>query len=280
MRALIFGLSLLVSSQTLAAVCTETSNVMTFPSGDSCTAEPDYYAVTIYEMGLCSSSPTAPTSSTAMSEASCTVVYQNSSGQLVSVQNGVTGSLANNELTVTPANGSYTHGYMRMSNDILVKVNQEFTASLSGDDTSTSGVNCATKTATYKNDGTSGTQTSVCNSSAPTAGTLTSRMVDFSGASASGCFAVDASNCGGALTVTGGTLSAYLLDSNELLATSTGAVSALLGIQAFTNPVVITEQSTAMDVAFKVSEGMTVSDDGSGNVQFDSGPFSVIITID
>jgi len=278
MRYLIFVLSLLLSSQAFA-VCTETSNVMTFPSGSSCNAEPDYYAVTIYEMGLCSTAPTAPTSSTAMGETSCTIVYQNASGQLVSVQNGVTGSLANNQLTVTPANGSYTHGYMRMSNDILVKVNQEFTASLSGDDTSTSGVYCATKSVTYKNDGTSGTQTSVCNSTAPTAGTLTSRMVDFSGASASGCFAVDASTCGGALTVTGGTLSAYLLDSSEFLATSTASVSNLLGIQAFTTPVVITEESTGMDVAFKVSEGMTVSDNGGGGVQFDSGPFSVIITI-
>jgi len=43
--------------------------------------------------------------------------------------------------------------------------------------------------------------------------------------------------------------------------------------------VTITETSTGMDVAFKVSEGMTVSDNGSGGVQFDSGPFSVILTI-
>ena len=278
MRYIILALSLLFSVEASAA-CTETSGVMTFPSASSCEAEPDYYAVKIYEMGLCSSAPTAPTSSSAMVGSSCTIVYQNSSGQLVSVQNGLTGSLSNNELNTAPANGSYTHGYIRMSNDILVKVNQEFGSSLSGDDTSTSGVHCATKTVTYKNDGTSGTQTSVCDSTAPTAGTLTSRMVDFSGASASGCFAVDASSCGGALNVTGGTLSAYLLDSSQYLATATGSVTALLGIQAFTTAVTITEASTGMDVAFKVSEGMTVSDNGSGGVQFDSGPFSVIITI-
>jgi len=278
MRYLILAISLFVSGEAFA-VCTESSNVMTFPSGSSCSAEPDYYGVTIYEMGLCTGAPTAPTTSSAMVGSSCTIVYQNSSGQLVSVQNGVTGSLSNNTLTTTPANGSYTHGYIRMSNDILVKVNQEFGSSLSGDDTSTSGVHCATKTATYKNDGTSGTQTSVCDSTAPTAGTLTSRMVDFSGASASGCFAVDANNCGGALSVTGGTLSAYLLDSSQYLAAATGSVNSLLGIQAFTTAVTITEASTGMDVAFKVSEGMTVSDNGSGGLQFDSGPFSVIITI-
>jgi len=278
MRYLIIALGLMVSTEAFGA-CTETSNVMTFPSASSCNAEPDYYGVTIYEMGLCSAAPTAPTSSSAMVGSSCTIIYQNSSGQLVSVQNGVTGSLANNQLTTAPANGTYTHGYIRMSNDILVSVNQEFSASLSGDDTSTSGVYCATKAVTYKNDGTSGTQTSVCDSSAPTAGTLTSRMVDFSGASASGCFAVDASTCGGALTVTGGTLSAYLLDSSQYLATATGSVTALIGIQAFSTPVTITESSTGMDVAFKVSEGMTVSDNGGGGVQFDSGPFSVILTI-
>jgi len=127
--------------------------------------------------------------------------------------------------------------------------------------------------------GTSGTQTLVCDSTAPTAGTLTSSMVDFSGASASGCFAVDADNCGGALSVTGGTLSAYLLDSTQYLSTSTASVAALLGVQAFTNAITITEESRGMNVAFKVSEGMTVSDNGSGGVQFDSGPFSVIITI-
>jgi len=278
MRFLLVVLFILISGKAFAA-CTETSNVMTFPSGTSCTSEPDYYAVTIYEMGLCSAAPTAPTSSSAMVGSTCTVIYQNAGGQLVSVQNGVTGSLSNNELTTTPANGSYSHGYIRMSNDILVKVNQEFGSSLSGDDTSTSGVYCATKAVTYKNDGTSGTQTSVCNSTAPTAGTLTSKMVDFSGASAAGCFAVDASTCGGALSVKGGTLSAYLLDSSQYLATATGSVTALLGIQQFTTAVTIAETSTGMDVAFKVSEGMTVSDNGSGGVQFDSGPFSVILTI-
>jgi len=261
------------------AACTETSDVMTFPSASHCYSEPDYYGVTIYEMGLCSSAPTAPTSSAAMVASSCTIIYQNTSGQLVSVQNGVTGSLSNNQLTTTPANGSYTHGYIRMSNDILIKVNQEFSSSLSGDDTSTSGVHCATKTVTYKNDGTSGTQTSVCDASAPTAGTLTSRLVDFSGTQGFGCFAVDASTCGGALSVTGGTLSAYLLDSSEYLATTTGSITALLGIQEFSSPINITEDSTGMNVAFKVSEGMTVSDNGGGGVQFDSGPFSVILTI-
>ena len=105
-------------------------------------------------------------------------------------------------------------------------------------------------------------------------------MVDFSGASAAGCFAYDASTCSGPMTVTGGSLSAYLLDSSNYLATATGSVTGLLGIMNFTTPITISESSTGMDVAFKVSEGMTVSDNGSGGLQFDSGPFYAVISVD
>ena len=278
MRILLFVFAVFYSTTTFAD-CIESSNVMTFPTGSSCNAQPDYYAITIYEMGLCSSAPTAPTSSAAMVGGGCTVVYQNTTGELVEVQNGISGSLSSNQLTTTPANGTYSYGYMRIKNDILVKVNQEFTSSLYGDDTSTSGVYCATKSVTYKNDGTSGTQTSVCDTTPPTAGTLTSRMVDFSGASALGCFAYDATSCSGPMSVTGGTLSAYLLDTSQYLATAAGSVTGILGIMTFTTAITITESSTSMDVAFKVSEGMTVSDNGSSGVQFDSGPFYALIRV-
>lgn len=251
-----------------------------------CAAQPDYYGLTFYEMGLCENAPTAPTTSANIDVSACSVVMTSDAGSLVEIRNGISGSLGGTQ--TRPANGTYNYGYIRLSNDFLMEASLEFwsdnitVANLSGDYTTggSTGKYCATRAATYKNDGSSGTKSTICASSAPTAGRLTAQLVDFTGGQASGCKSLQ--NCGGAIAVTGGTLNAYLLDSDNNLADSGDTVTGLIGVQSFTNPVVITDNTASMDAAIIVTKAMTVSpgSDGANNISasFDSGPFSVVMT--
>jgi len=291
----LFAILSLQFSSTISAdnneACELSGSAIEFPhtaqgyTGHYCAAEPDYYGMTFYEMGLCTSAPTAPTTSSTLITTNCSTVMTSTTGSLVEIANGVTGSLGGTQ--TRPANGTYTHGYIRLSNDFLVEASKEFwsgditISNLSGDYTAGSDVGkyCATRAVTYNNDGSSGTASTICDSSAPTAGRLTARLVDLSGSSGSGCMYTSTA-CGGAMTVTGGTLNAYLLDSNNYLASSSSGVTGLIGVQEFTSPIVVTEDSASMDAQIIVTKGMTVSNNGSNTgVAFDSGPFSVILTI-
>ena len=294
----LFAILSLQFSSTVSADNTEScvansSGAIEYPHSSSsnsytdgyCAAEPDYYGMTFYEMGLCTAAPTAPTTSSNLVTTNCSTVMTSTAGSLVEIANGVTGSLGG--IQTRPANGTYTHGYIRLSNDFLVEASKELWSddmtitNLSGDYTAGSDVGkyCATRAVTFNNDDSSGTASTICDSTAPTAGRLTARLVDLSGGDRSGCMSTSTA-CGGAITVTGGTLNAYLLDSNNYLASSSSEVTGLIGVQEFTSPVIVTEDSASMDAQIIVTKSMTVSNNGSNTgVAFDSGPFSVVLTI-
>jgi len=294
----LFAILSLQFSSTISADNTEScvangSSAIEYPHSSSsnsytdnyCAAEPDCYGMTFYELGLCTSTPTAPTTSSNLITTNCSTVMTSTAGSLVEIANGVTGSLGGTQ--TRPANGTYTHGYIRLSNAFLIEASKEFWSddmtinNLSGDYTDNSDVGkyCATRAVTYNNDGSSGTASTICDSTAPTAGRLTARLVDLSGGDRSGCMSTSTA-CGGAITVTGGTLNAYLLDSNNYLASSSSEVTGLIGVQEFTSPVIVTEDSASMDAQIIVTKSMTVSNNGSNTgVAFDSGPFSVVLTI-
>ena len=291
----LFAILSLQFSSTVSAdnteACELSGSAIEFPhtaqgyTGHYCAAEPDYYGMTFYELGLCTSTPTAPTTSSNLITTNCSTVMTSTAGSLVEIANGVTGSLGGTQ--TRPANGTYTHGYIRLSNAFLVEASKEFWSddmtitNLSGDYTAGSdlGKYCATRAVTYNNDGSSGTASTICDSTAPTAGRLTARLVDLSGGNQLDCMYTSTA-CGGALTVTGGTLNAYLLDSNNYLASSSSEVTGLIGVQEFTSPVIVTEDSASMDAQIIVTKAMTVSPNNTNTgVAFDSGPFSVILTI-
>ena len=72
---------------------------------------------------------------------------------------------------------------------------------------------------------------------------------------------------------------AYLVTSANTLATGTGTVAKLLGFATFTNPVTITDSSTAMNLQFRVTQGVTL-DFTSGNLNMYSAAFKTITTIE
>jgi len=283
-----FTLLSILAKGSLAAACSVSSGVTTGPSAtNSCTITPSYYAVTVYEMGLCTSAAplTAPTALVAFDASMCQKVFESPSGSEVSVSVGATSPLVG---TMTrPASGTYQYGYMKIKNEFSIKASVDLGASppnlLNG---TTSERYCATKDGVTIDNSTSfNPDSAVCAASAPTAGTITAKVNDLNGASAGNTFEVTGNN---RISVTGGTLAAHLLTSTDKLAQSTSTVTGLLGVQEFTTPVVVTDDSVGFNTAFDVSNGSTFSNggystDGSSyagsDMTFDSGPFSVIITV-
>ena len=119
-----------------------------------CAFAPDGYQVTIYEMGLCTSDPTAPTTSSAYDTGTCSTVINSPSGQTINLAAG-------SELTLTdvtrPTNGTYTHAYMVLGNSFGITVTKQFTNTMHRYDTATSGNFCWTTSGTEHNSDWSGT---------------------------------------------------------------------------------------------------------------------------
>jgi hypothetical protein len=260
---ILFLLLIGINNTAIAAACTVTSGVTTFPTGSSCSAQPDFFQLKMYDMMLCSAAPTAPTTSAAMVLTNCQSVLTSSGGTNVSVTDGGSTSISG---TITrPDNGTYTHGYIRISSDFVVGDSREYDTSLDEDGNGlvADGVYCAT------------TATGVdCDSSAVTAVNQTMSM----GSTQFGNDYLIEDE-----VVTGGLVDAWLVDTNQKLEADTdGDVTYLVGVQTFTTPLVVSDTTTSMNTAFAVSTGMTVIHGGGSApiLQLTNGPFSVIMTLD
>ena len=251
-----------INNTAIAAACTVTSGVTTFPTGTTCKAEPDFFQLIVYDMMLCSAAPTAPTTAAAMVLTNCQSVLTSVGGATVSVTNGGSSTISG---TITrPDNGTYTHGYIRISNDFVIADSRQYNISLDDDDDNASadGTYCAT-TASWVD----------CDTSAVTAVNQTMSM-------GSTQFGSDYLNED--TVVTGGLVSAWLVDTNQMLEADTdGDVKYLVGVQAFTTPLVVSDSTTSMNTAFAVSNGMTIMHNGGNppRLGLNNGPFSVILTL-
>ncbi len=247
----------------IAAACTVTSGVTTFPTGTSCKAEPDFFQIKVYDMKLCTAAPTAPTTAAAMVLTNCQSVLTSSGGANVSVTNG--GSSTISGTISRPDNGTYTHGYIRISNDFVIADSRQYNTSLDDaedGDGSADGKYCAT-TASWVD----------CDTSAVTAVNQTMSMG--SGQFGSDYLIEDT-------VVTGGLVDAWLVDTDQKLEADTdGDVKYLVGVQAFTTPLVVSDSTTSMNTAFAVTTGMTIIHNGGNppRLKLNNGPFSVIMTL-
>lgn len=231
--------------------------------GDHCFTQPTYYGITVYEMGVCTSNPTAPTTTSKVGITSCHAILTSTAGTLVEIKNGVTSALSG---TITrPPNGTYTYGYIRLNNTFLIRGSVDFGAAHA----SISNRYCTSVAATTDNE--TGALGTCSATSGATAGLVSTELTDFSGG-----------NKSNTTSFTIGNLTAYLLDSNQFLASSTETTQAgaegLLGVQRFSSPVTFTDETLNMNAALKVSTGMTVSVNGANTVGFDSGPFEAVLT--
>jgi len=245
-----------------------------------CAFAPDGYQVTIYEMGLCTSEPTAPTTSSAYAVDTCSTVINSPSGQTINLAAG-------SELTLTdvtrPTNGIYTHAYMVLGNSFGITVTKQFTNTMHRYDTATSGNFCWTTSGTEHNSDWSGTPANPttfanCGDEEDAAPATYTEILDH--------FDTDTYNYG-PVSVESGNLTAYLVtDSNDRLVNEVKTADRIFGKQTLNTAAEVTSTSSSFVVSFGVNQATSthMSDEGSSNtydvIAFGSGPFSAFITVE
>ena len=245
-----------------------------------CVFAPDGYQVTIYEMGLCTSDPTAPTTSSAYETDTCSTVINSPSGQTINLAAG-------SELTLTdvtrPTNGTYTHAYMVLGNSFGITVTKQFTNTMHRYDTATSGNFCWTTSGTKYNSDWGGppanpTTFANCGTEGEAAPAMYTEILDD--------FDEDTYNYG-PVSVESGNLTAYLVtDSNDRLVNAVKTADRIFGKQTLGTAVEVTNTSSTFVVSFGVNQATSphMSNEGSPNtydvIAFGSGPFSAFITVE
>ena len=260
------------------------AGVITFSGAESsigdCSFAPDEYQVTIYEMSLCTSIPTAPNTSSAYDTSSCSVVINSPSGQTVNMAAGT--EVALTDFTAPPI-GTYTHGHMVIGNSFGIKVTKQFTNTMFRNDTSATGNYCWTLAATehtsdFEGDPTDPTPFASCGGSGDTAPAMYTEVLD--------AFAPGTYNYG-PVAVQSGTITAYLVtDSNDRLVNAVKTADRLFGIQVFSTPVSVKPDSSSFTISFGVNQATQVhmADKGVTDqykvIAFGSGPFSSFMTVE
>lgn len=309
----------LLFSQTLfaAGYCTSyedtATDIITYAGGgdpnalDDCFFAPDGYEIKIYDFGMCTAEPTAPTAASAADyTTNCVSILQSDSGSSYNLAAGTSFDMSGSE---RPANGTYTWGYVVMANTFGITVSQQFGNTMGGiDSTSSTGnfcwssANTDDSSTTYYSSrmgalATLGQDYVTCGSSAGTATKITEYLDSF------GCNdPSDPSTCTfNASGVTDdGTMYAYLIDtdgavpgglvSETYVSDSTVAADRLLGFLNWTSSITISETTSTFDLQFKVNQGTNASlfpdtgNSGDGSdydiFSYGSGPFSVNMSIE
>ena len=113
---------------------------------DQCETQPGIQTITIHKISLCTSAPTAPTTSSIAGRSMCTEYFSNDSGAVATVQkgvaNGVTGTI-----TDIPS-GTYTHALVEMGTSFTYTSTFTFTSAATdiGNNASTT---CVTKASSF-----------------------------------------------------------------------------------------------------------------------------------
>ena len=237
-----------------------------------CASAPNAYEVVAYEMYLCTSAPTAPTTTSSMGLDNCFKNWEVSAGSTLSVQQNQTidvpGTMSR------PPNGTYTHGVMLIDNTFGITMAMQFDEAVTAQD-GTSGIYCATVagSGTYGSSNTIPTATSTCSASAITAGKFVEILTTFDST-------FDATATADNLNGTSASITGYLIDSSGNLAENDAEVDKLMGAISFASAVNFTDLTTTLTMSFNVGEGMAIYNNGSNRLVFGSGPFQAVITTD
>ena len=237
-----------------------------------CASAPNAYEVVAYEMYLCTSAPTAPTTTSSMGLDNCFKNWEVSAGSTLSVQQNQTidvpGTMSR------PPNGTYTHGVMLIDNTFGITMAMQFDEAVTAQD-GTSGIYCATVagSGTYGSSNTIPTATSTCSASAITAGKFVEILTAFDST-------FDATATADNLNGTSASITGYLIDSSGNLAENDADVDKLMGAISFASAVNFTDLTTTLTMSFNVGEGMAIYNNGSNRLVFGSGPFQAVITTD
>jgi hypothetical protein len=255
-----------------------------------CSFAPDEYQVTIYEMSLCTASPTAPTSGAAFDASACSIVINSPAGQTINMAAGSELALAD---FIRPPNGKYTHGHMLISNSFGIKVTKEFTNTMFQNNTSNTGKFCWTLGGTEDS-------SDFSDASPPSAAASPSAFANCGaeGAAAPAMYTerldeFDSSGASqfkyGPVTVQSGAITAFLVTAaTSRLVSADNTADRLFGIQSFTTPIVVKPDASSFTISFGVNQATQMQmDDESGStanqyevIAFGSGPFSSFMTVE
>jgi hypothetical protein len=255
------------------AACAETNGVLSETEiKNGCETAPDLYEIVIYKMYLCTSSPTLPTTTTAVDLTNCSQIFNNNAGATASVAQN-----AEVDLTGTytrPPDDTYTHGYAMMNNTFGITASFQIDGAMDGQAGGT-GVFCRTvagsgthsSTATHNDE-------SVCSSTQVAAGKYTETLTHFGGVGEAWTAQDIAENING----TSASITGILVDSSGNLAAVESEVDKLEGLVAFANPLSVNANTTSLTMSFNLGEGMSLNRAGADVIYIGSGPFQAIMT--
>ena len=151
-----FALTAIISTTSLAAppaispVCATTGGLLNIhdSSGssediDQCETQPDTQIIIFHKISFCTSSPTAPTSSTIIDRSMCTEYFSNDAGSVATVQKGVSNAIAGT-ITDIPS-GSYTHALVEMGTSFSYTSTFNFKENATDADGNNASTTCVTK---------------------------------------------------------------------------------------------------------------------------------------
>ena len=110
---------------------------------DQCETQPDTQIIIFHKISFCTSSPTAPTSSTIIDRSMCTEYFSNDTGAVATVQKGVSNAIAGT-ITDIPS-GSYTHALVEMGTSFSYTSTFNFKENATDADGNNASTTCVTK---------------------------------------------------------------------------------------------------------------------------------------
>ena len=249
-----------------------------------CDTAPDIYKTMVFEMGLCTTTPTLANRTTA-----CTSVSSIPAGAVITVAKGADTALPG--AFTRPVNASYTHGYVIMAPEFRLTATKTFSSNLSGQ-SNTAGDTCWTLAGSTRDSnvataydgatptviGAQATWLADCGTAASAAPAETIIIQDAFGGDTIESGNGDAT---AQATVNGVTIKAHLTDDTMAAnATTSAAVTRLVGFVTFATPVAITDATTTFTASFRTTQGMELDPTGGGDLKkMSSGPFILSITV-
>ena len=266
-------ISMMLDNDTKAA-CVSVDGVLQSDSvNSSCETQPEIYQVRIYQVMLCTSQPTAPTTSTSSGLSMCQNLISNDTGSVVRIDEiGGDGQTIAGDTNDAIANRSYTWSVVKLDNTFGIQGSFQFAdpyngeVSGSGNYCATSG-NSGTKTSTAEPD-----NTSICDSSPVTAQNYTITRTSFTG-DGRGVFSAVVEVTG----INNGTdFNAYLIDSEDRLSENDDDSDKIIAFIKLPSAINVGSGGT-FQVKFNMGEGIGVDGIG-GEINFDEGPFEIDLT--
>lgn len=264
---LVLGFVPLIYSTVSEPDCTYVNGEVT--DTGTCKIPAEKLVIKMYKLGVCTSLPSAPTTSAAPDFSSCQTIFENTSGSDVTI-NGEVGSGLTGTFT-RPLNGTYSYGYVIVAPQIGIQQSVKFNSSRTVTGGASSGVYCWSKAGTlWRKNGYNSAYVECGSSVASNIGVTETAYNSWNGTGAfSDTQTVPADPATGFPDIYSFLVGDDLkLKSDPSSTTSFGSISRHIGIAGpVNNPFVISDSTTSIDIGFFTSRGAKIKFDGSGNIE-------------